>query len=262
MKSAWIILSALVAGMLLGIAVETVSPAAGTASLPFIEPIGLLWLNALKMTIVPLIVALLITGITATADAARAGALAGRAVMIFLGAITLSGLMSLLMTPLLLRLFPLSAGAADALRHGLGGTTVAGPSPSFADFLLSLIPTNPIAAAADTAILPLIVFTTIFAFAITKLVPPQRATLSGLFKALGDAMLIVIASPSALNSPDSVARCGGSSLVIAKAKMVVKTISGRIAVSAAAAIGFVGISESRKSPKVGEGPASVVPPSP
>ncbi len=192
MKSAWIILSALVAGMLLGIGVELVAPDAGTASLPYVEPIGLLWLNALKMTIVPLVVALLITGITATADAARAGKLAARAVMIFLGAIALSGTMSLLMTPLLLRLFPLSASAAEALRSGLGGTTETGPSPTFGDFLLSLVPTNPIAAAADTAILPLIIFTTIFAFAITKLEPAQRATLSGFFKALGDAMLIVI----------------------------------------------------------------------
>ena len=192
MKSAWIVLSALVAGMLLGIGVELAAPNAGTASLPYIEPIGLLWLNALKMTIVPLVVALLITGITATADAARAGKLAARAVMTFLAAIFISGSMSLLMTPLLLRLFPLSTGAADALRSGLGGSTEAGPSPTFGDFLLSLIPTNPIAAAADTAILPLIIFTTIFAFAITKLEPVQRATLSGFFKALGDAMLIVI----------------------------------------------------------------------
>ncbi|MBK6414632.1 dicarboxylate/amino acid:cation symporter [Sphingopyxis sp.] len=192
MKSAWIILSALIAGMLLGIGVELAAPDAGTASLPYIEPIGLLWLNALKMTIVPLVVALLITGITATADAARAGKLAARAVMTFLAAIFISGSMSLLMTPLLLRLFPLSTGAADALRNGLGGTSEASPSPTFGDFLLSLIPTNPIAAAADTAILPLIVFTTIFAFAITKLEPVHRATLSGLFKALGDAMLIVI----------------------------------------------------------------------
>lgn len=178
--------------MLLGIGVETVAPDAGTASLDFIEPVGILWLNALKMTIIPLIVALLITGITATADAARAGTLAARAVAIFLVAIFLSGTMSLVMTPLLLNSFPLSAGAAEALRHGLGGTTEAGPSPTFSDFLLSLIPTNPIAAAAETAVLPLIVFTTIFAFAITRIQPEQRATLSGLFKALGDAMLVVI----------------------------------------------------------------------
>ena len=192
MKSAWIILSALVVGMLLGIAVEMVSPATGTATLPFIEPIGLLWLNALKMTIVPLIVALLITGITATADAARAGKLAGRAVAIFIVANLVAGLMTLLVLPLLLRAFPMSIGAAEGLRHGLGGSTEAATSPHFADFLLSLIPTNPIAAAAEGAILPLIVFTTIFAFAITRIGTAERATLSGFFKALGDAMLVVI----------------------------------------------------------------------
>lgn len=192
MKSAWIILSALIVGMLLGIGVEMVSVEAGTASLPYIEPIGTLWLNALKMTIVPLVVALLVTGITATADAARAGRLAGRAVITFIGANLIAGTMTLLLLPLLLRAFPLSVDAAEGLRHGLGGAANTGPSPSFSDFLLSLIPTNPIAAAADTAILPLIVFTTIFAFAITRISAPNRATLSGLFSALGEAMLVVI----------------------------------------------------------------------
>jgi len=192
LKSAWFILSALVAGMLLGIGVEMVSVEWGTASLPYIEWIGLLWLNALKMTIIPLIVALLITGITATADAARAGKLAGRAVAIFIGANLLAGLMTLLVLPLLLRAFPMSAAAAQGLRHGLGGSTEAVPSPTFTDFILGLIPTNPIAAAAETSILPLIVFTTIFAFAISRIGSAERATLSGFFKALGDAMLVVI----------------------------------------------------------------------
>ena len=192
LKSAWIILGALVAGMLLGIAVEMISVPWGTASLPYIEWIGLLWLNALKMTIIPLIVALLITGITATADAARAGKLAGRAVAIFIGANLIAGLMTLLVLPLLLRAFPMSAAAATGLRHGLGGSNEAVPSPTFTDFVLGLIPTNPIAAAAETKILPLIVFTTIFAFAISRIGNAERATLSGFFKALGDAMLVVI----------------------------------------------------------------------
>ncbi len=192
MKSAWFILSALVAGMLLGIGVEMISVEWGTASLPYIEWIGLLWLNALKMTIIPLIVALLITGITATADAARAGKLAGRAVAIFVGANLLAGLMTLLVLPLLLHAFPMSSAAAQGLRHGLGGSAEAVPSPTFTDFVLGLIPTNPIAAAAETSILPLIVFTTIFAFAISRIGNAERATLSGFFKALGDAMLVVI----------------------------------------------------------------------
>jgi len=192
LKSAWFILSSLVAGMLLGIGVEMISVPWGTASLPYIEWIGLLWLNALKMTIIPLIVALLITGITATADAARAGKLAGRAVAIFVGANVVAGLMTLLVLPLLLQAFPMSEAAAAGLRHGLGGSTETVPSPTFTDFVLGLIPTNPIAAAAETKILPLIVFTTIFAFAISRIGSAERATLSGFFKALGDAMLVVI----------------------------------------------------------------------
>ncbi len=192
MKSAWIILSSLIAGMLLGILLDMAAPTAGTASLPYVETVGLLWLKALTMTIIPLIVALLITGITATADAARAGTLAARSVGIFMVSIFLTGLMSLLVTPLLLRLFPLSQGAAAALRGGLGGATEAPPSPTFSDFILGLIPANPIAAAAETTVLPLIVFTTIFAFAMTRIAPDARASLSGLFKALGDTMLVVI----------------------------------------------------------------------
>ena len=192
MKSAWFILSSLVVGMLLGIGVEMISVPWGTASLPYVEWIGLLWLNALKMTIIPLIVALLITGITATADAARAGKLAGRAVAIFVGANLVAGLMTLLVLPLLLQTFPMSDAAAAGLRHGLGGSTESVPSPTFTDFVLGLIPTNPIAAAAETKILPLIVFTTIFAFAISRIGTAERATLSGFFKALGDAMLVVI----------------------------------------------------------------------
>ncbi|SKB68335.1 Na+/H+-dicarboxylate symporter [Sphingopyxis flava] len=191
-KSAWVILSALVVGMLLGVGAESLSPGGASASLRIIEPVGLLWLNALKMTIVPLIVALLVTGITATADAARAGTLAARAVATFIVAIVIAGFMSLVLTPLLLRVFPLSANAAEALRRGLGGALEAPPSPTFADYLLSLVPTNPIAAAAETAVLPLIVFTTIFAFAITRIEPEQRAGLSNLFKALGNTMLVVI----------------------------------------------------------------------
>ncbi|MDO9361701.1 MAG: cation:dicarboxylase symporter family transporter, partial [Sphingopyxis sp.] len=116
----------------------------------------------------------------------------GRAVAIFVGANVVAGLMTLLVLPLLLQTFPMSEAAAAGLRHGLGGSTEAVPSPTFTDFVLGLIPTNPIAAAAETKILPLIVFTTIFAFAISRIGSAERATLSGFFKALGDAMLVVI----------------------------------------------------------------------
>jgi Na+/H+-dicarboxylate symporter len=60
-------------------------------------------------------------------------------------------------------------GSADALRAALSITEKPGPVPPLGDFLRAMIPTNPIAAAANDAILPLIIFTAAFAFALTRL---------------------------------------------------------------------------------------------
>ncbi len=70
MSKTLIIFLALVGGLLIGIAVSGASQAIAIA-----DVIGALWLNALRMTVVPLVVALLVTGIVQTAAAARAGRL-------------------------------------------------------------------------------------------------------------------------------------------------------------------------------------------
>ena len=186
------ILLALVLGLGMGIA----SVAAGLAWTPQLiaiaEPIGGMWLNALQMTIVPLVVALLITGIAASAKAARANRLATRALIFFLVFLALSALTAALLTPLLLHLFPLPAESAASLRAALSTTAPVGAAPSFTDFIRSIVPTNPVAAASETAILPLIVFTLVFAFATVRLPEAPRERLVGLFEAIADTMLVVI----------------------------------------------------------------------
>ena len=82
--------------------------------------VGGLWLDALKMTVVPLIVALLITGIVGGADAARAGGVAGRSFAWFVAVLTGSAIFGAVMMIALLNLFPLPAEAATALRAGPG----------------------------------------------------------------------------------------------------------------------------------------------
>jgi proton glutamate symport protein len=54
------------------------------------------------------------------------------------------------------------------------------------------VPSNAISAAAEDAILPLIIFTLVFAFAVARLPEEQRDRLVGFFRAIADAMLIVI----------------------------------------------------------------------
>jgi proton glutamate symport protein len=58
--------------------------------------------------------------------------------------------------------------------------------------VLSLIPTNPTAAAANGAMLPLILFTLLFALAIAHVPGDRRDVLLRFFRALGDAMLVLV----------------------------------------------------------------------
>jgi proton glutamate symport protein len=186
------ILAALVLGLLAGIVAASSEGDWVDGAVGFVEPIGALWLRALQMTIVPLVVALLITGIVTAAKAARAGKLAGRALATFIVILWSSSLTAALLMPLLFDLFPLPADSSAALRAALIGTEPLGESPPIGEFVRGIVPTNPIAAAANDNILGLIVFTVVFGFAITRLPEPQRSTLGGLFSAIADAMLIVI----------------------------------------------------------------------
>lgn len=184
------ILFALVAGLALGMATE--STPLGETLTSIAQPIGGLWLNGLKMTVVPLVVALLITGITKTAEAAKAGKLAGRSVAWFLTILWGSSIMAALVLPALLNWFPLDASAGEALRSALTAQDKPVTSPGIGDFLLSLVPSNVINAAASDAILPLTIFTTLFAFAMLRLPIERRAPLSAFFESIADVMLVVI----------------------------------------------------------------------
>ncbi|MEG3149110.1 cation:dicarboxylase symporter family transporter [Sphingomonas sp. ZT3P38] len=192
MSQATRILLALVLGLAIGIGLATWAPTAAADGLVVAQPIGTAWLNALQMTIVPLVVSLLITGVAATAEAARAGQVAGRALALFIGLLWFFSAFAAIATPLLLGWFPLPTEAAAALRTALGATAPVGPVPPFVDFIVSIVPTNPVTAAATNAFLPLIVFTMVFAFALTRLPPEPRQLLTKFFQAIADVMLIVI----------------------------------------------------------------------
>ena len=182
--------------LMLGLGIGISSAAAGGAwvekAVAIAEPVGGIWLNGLQMTIVPLVVALIITGIAGAAEAARASRLATRALVLFAGLLLASALVAALLTPLFLNLFPLPAESIARLQAALSGGAPAGEVPGFGDFIRSIVPTNPVDAASKSAILPLIVFVLVFAFALIRLPEKPRETLVGFFAAVADAMLVVI----------------------------------------------------------------------
>ena len=175
----------LAAGLGLGIAL-----AGNGRLLAVLEPLGALWLKALQMTIVPLVIALLVTGVVRTVAAARGGAMARRTLGLFAVFLFGGAVMAALLMPLLLDLFPIPAGAAAALNEGLSAPQA--ELPGLGAFVLSLVPDNVIAAGAEGAMLPLIVFFSLFALALTRLPDGQGARLADLFEALGHAMMVMI----------------------------------------------------------------------
>jgi Na+/H+-dicarboxylate symporter len=151
--------------------------------------VGGLWLRALQMTIIPLVAALLVLGLVQMILAARVGTVARRMIALMVFVQLAGGAFTSLAMPALLRAFPVPAGAEAFLAQTPSDV---GEVPKVLDFLASLVSPNIVAAAAETAMLPLTLFFVMFAVAITRLPEDQGDRLLGFFHALGNAMLLII----------------------------------------------------------------------
>lgn len=186
------ILIALALGLALGMMAAKSGGTWVADSIKIADPVGTAWLNALKMTVIPLVVALLITGIVQTAEAARAGRITARAIFWFLVILWTSTIFAAFYIPAILGLFPMPVESAASLRGALAGAEKVGEVPGLIDFFKGLVPTNVFDAAAKDQVLPMIIFTTVFAFAITRIAAEYRQLLSRFFAAITDAMVVMI----------------------------------------------------------------------
>ena len=192
---AWWILLGLIVGLIGGTLVAKSGDGLREPMIQVASIVGTLWLNALKMTVIPLIVALLVSGIARTADAARGGRIAALSVATFLGIFLCSATLGAFFTPVLTNLFPLPASAAEAMQAGLASIDASSTSavvPKAEDFVRNIVPSNVIAAASNGDVLPLVMFTLLFALAVTRIGEQPRRSLVGLFEGLADALLVVI----------------------------------------------------------------------
>jgi proton glutamate symport protein len=190
-----LILIALLAGLATGVLMQGAGEQMRSGALEVARTVGGLWLDALRMTVVPLVVTLLIVGVGKGAEAARTGRIAGRTIGWIVAVCTASAALGALATPVLTGVFPLPAASAEALRAGLAAldpATTPVRVPGAADFLRGVIPQNVIAAAAEGQVLPLVVFSLLFALAIARLDRDRQRSLLGLVQTIADALLIIV----------------------------------------------------------------------
>ena len=185
------VLLGLAAGAAIGLALAWIDPALAGSVADAVQPVGRLWLNALQMTVVPLVLALVIVGVTSASDAATSGRTARRSIVVFLALLSAAAAFTAVVAPLALSMIDRDPALTEALRSAAGDATLPAPA-GWADALTSIIPSNAIAAAAQSAMLPLVVFALFFGFALTRIDGERRAQMVGFFQALADAMIVIV----------------------------------------------------------------------
>ena len=185
------VLSSLLLGAVVGLALARWHPDAAATAAAIAQPIGRLWLSALQMTVVPLVLALVILGVASAADAATSGRVARRAMVLFVAMLSLFAAYAAIVAPALLSLVPRSEQLAATLA-GTAAVATSSGAPSLAEWVSGVIPSNAIMAAAQGAMLPLVVFALFFGFALTRVDAERRAHVIGLCHAIADTMIVIV----------------------------------------------------------------------
>jgi Na+/H+-dicarboxylate symporter len=185
----------LTAGIVLGVvAYETKNPVIlGTVSV--VEPLGVLWTNALLMVILPLVVSFLIIGIAGVSETQQSGRLGTLTLGFVVALLTAAAAFTLLLGPPLLGLLTFEAPALSPVTADpalVDSLATGGSAPSFGEWILGLVPPNPVRAAAEGEILPVMVFTVLSGLAITRIPAASRQLLVSFFRAVADATMVLV----------------------------------------------------------------------
>ncbi|MBL4581053.1 MAG: cation:dicarboxylase symporter family transporter, partial [Gammaproteobacteria bacterium] len=194
MNSSARILLGLALGLIGGIGFSLLDASAASILPAMIEPIGTLWVNAIRMTVIPLLMALMITAIAGQETTGVVAELGGKTMGLFITMIVASSLFVFLVAPPLIAMLSIDPEASRRLLESTATENVISSElPPFRDWLVALIPINPIRAAADNAVLPLMIFTGLFSAALLKIGNEQRAHVVGFFSAIKETMFVLIA---------------------------------------------------------------------
>lgn len=148
--------------------------------------LGTLFLNALRMLIIPLVIAAVVSGVASLGDVRRFGRLGVSTVVYYLSTSVIAGLIGLT----LVNLFEPGVGL-DIAAFADDQSHASKEDVGFTDMLLKMVSPNIVKSAAETELLPVILFTLVFAAALTTIGDAGKPVID-FFEGVNDVMMKIV----------------------------------------------------------------------
>ena len=186
------VLIGLVAGFVLGLALAGSSSPAVSTLLAVMAPVGTIFINLIRMTVIPLVASMLIASVGSLASSGALGRAGARAAILAVALIAITAVATVLIAAPVLARMPVDQAAAMALRGPAaaapGAALAPAAAPGIAPWLVDLVSPNVVKAAADGAMLPVIVFSVLFGVALAGVGAERRDAVLRVTQGIADAM--------------------------------------------------------------------------
>jgi len=162
-----------------------------------LEPVGNAFIRLVTMIVIPLVIASLMVGTASLGDIGKLGRMGGKTILYYLMTTALAVTIGLILSNLVEPGSGVDPSTRDALAsrfegEAKGRVQIASEAPSLMDVVLNMIPRNPVAAAANFDLLPLIFFSVVFGAAVSLLAERERGAVITFFEGINGASMIVI----------------------------------------------------------------------
>lgn len=168
----------LIAGIIVGFLLQGNPDIATT----FIKPFGTLFLNLIKMLIVPLVFSSLIVGAASIGDIKTLGRVGGKTISYYL----LTTAFAVSIGLLLGKVF--NPGAGLSMPVNIAPSTGGSEAPTVVEILLNVVPKNPIKSLVDGNMLQIITFSLFLGIGATSLPEEMNKTFINFFECLAEIM--------------------------------------------------------------------------